>query len=201
VNLDWTPPTFETERLILRPVTDDDALGAFLYASNPNMTRLTLFETHQTIDDSRWFVNDYRHSRYVNKEPDPIAIVIKSDPAPIMVGALGAHWVSQPNGTMEFGYSIAEPYWGRGFVAEAARAVIQFVFTEYAVERLQARVFVGNDASDRVLEKLGFTREGVLRSLVLRRGRWWDIAMWSLLRSEWEERNVTPRAARVDRQG
>lgn len=199
MNLDWTPPILETERLILRPVTDDDALGAFLYASNPNMTKFTLFETHQTIEDSRWFVNDYRRSRYASQEPDPFAIVLKRDPVQMMVGAVGAHWVSQPNGAMEIGYAIAEPYWGRGLVVEAARAVVRYVFTEYAVERLQARVFVGNDASDRVLEKLGFMREGVLRSLVLRRGQWWDIAMWSLLRSEWERVRATPQAARFDR--
>jgi ribosomal-protein-alanine N-acetyltransferase len=186
MSLDWTPPTLETERLILRPVTPDDGTAVFLYASNPNLTRFTLFETHQTIDDSRWFVTDYVRSRYANREPDPFGIVPKRDPVPMVVGALGAHWASQANGTMEMGYSIAEPYWGRGLVVEAARAVVRYVFTEYAVERLQARVIVGNDASERVLQKLGFTREGVLRSLVFRRGRWWDIAMYSLLRAEWE---------------
>jgi RimJ/RimL family protein N-acetyltransferase len=194
VSLAWTPPTIETERLVLRPVTPADATAVFLYASNPNLTRFTLFETHQTIDDSRWFVNDYVQSRYVSREPDPLGIVIKRDPLGMVVGAVGAHWVSQPNGTMEMGYSIAEPYWGRGLVAEAAGAVTRYVFTEYAVERLQARVIAGNDASERVVQKLGFTREGVLRSLVLRRGRWVDIIMYSLLRSEWESASL-PRPA------
>jgi len=190
VTLAWTPPTIETERLVLRPVTPGDATAVFLYASNPNLTRFTLFETHQTIDDSRWFVNDYVHSRYVNREPDPLAIVVKGDPLGAMVGAIGAHWASQPNGTMEMGYSIAEPYWGRGLVTEAAAAVTRQVFTEYAVERLQARVIAGNDASERVLQKLGFTREGVLRSLILRRGRCVDVIMYSLLRSEWESASL-----------
>ena len=186
MNADWNPPTLETERLVLRPVTEADAPAVFVYASNPVVTRHTQFETHQTIDDSRWFVNDYARSRYQAREPDPFAIVLKDDPLGMMIGALGAHWVSQPNGTMEFGYSIAEPYWGRGLVAEAARALIEYAFTEYAVERLQARVFAGNDASERVLQKLGFAREGVLRSLVLKRGQWRDIVMYSLLRAEWE---------------
>ena len=188
MSLDWTPPTLETDRLILRPVTAADAGAVFLYCSNPAVTRFTLFETHQTIDDARWFVTDYTRSRYASREPDPFAIVLQADPLKTMVGSLGAHWASQPNGTMELGFSLAEPYWGRGLVAEAARAVIGYVFAEYAVERLQARVFVGNDVSERVCQKLGFSREGVLRSLVLRRGRWWDIVMYSLLRAEWEER-------------
>jgi [ribosomal protein S5]-alanine N-acetyltransferase len=195
VSPDWTPPILTTERLILRPVTSEDANDVFLYCSNPNITRFTLFETHQTIDDSRWFVNAYRISRYVNREPDPLAIVLKSDPLGTMIGSLGAHWVSQPNGTMEMGYSIAEPYWGKGLISEACAALVRHVFLEYAVERLQAKVFVGNDASERVLAKLGFHREGVLRRFVLRRGQWWDIAMWSMLRGE---DRATPQAARFD---
>lgn len=190
MTLDWTPATLETERLILRPVTANDAAAVFMYASNPNITEFTLFETHQTIDDSRWFVNDYRQSRYVNREPDPLAIVLKSDPLGSMVGALGAHWVSQSNGTMEMGYSIAEPYWGKGLMTEACRALVRYVFAEFAVERLQARVFVGNDASERVMAKLGFSREGVLRRTILRRGRWWDVAMWSMVRAEGEARSM-----------
>jgi len=187
VSFDWTPPILETERLILRPITAADAPAVFLYASNPNLTRFTLFETHQTIDDSLWFTTDYVRSRYANREPDPFGIVLKGDPVPTVIGGLGAHWASQPNGTMEMGYSIAEPYWGRGLIPEAVRALVRYVFSEYAVERLQARVIVGNDASERVLQKLGFTREGVLRSFVLRRGRYWDLAMYSLLRGEWEK--------------
>ena len=189
MTLDWTPATLETERLILRPVTSNDAVASFMYASNPNITQFTLFETHQSIDDSRWFVDDYRRSRYVNREPDPLAIVLKNDPLRTMIGALGAHWVSQPNGTMEMGYSIAEPYWGKGLVTEACTALVRYVFTEFAAERLQARVFVGNDASERVMAKLGFTREGVLRRAILRRGQWWDVAVWSMLRGEWEKRD------------
>ena len=190
MSLDWRPPVLETDRLILRPIVPADAPAVFLYCSNPNVTRFTLFETHQTIDDSRWFVEEYVRSRYASREPDPFGIVLRGDPVPTVIGAVGAHWASQPNGTMELGYAIAEPYWGRGLVAEAAGAVVRYVFAEYAVERLQARVIVGNDPSERVLQKLGFTREGVLRSAELRRGRYWDLAMYSLLRGEWESRQA-----------
>ena len=183
--MDWTPPILETERLILRPVTPDDAQDVFDYASNPNVTRFTIFETHRSIDDSRWFVTDNVRSHYANQEPDPLGICLKADPDR-MIGAIGIHWASRPNGTMELGYAIGEPYWGRGIVVEAAIALIRFAFTEYAVERLQARVIVGNDASERVLAKLGFKREGALRSSLFRRGAWHDLIMHSLLRREWE---------------
>ena len=114
MSLDWLPPTLETDRLILRPVVPDDTTAVFMYASNPNVTRFTLFETHQTVEDSRWFVIDYVRSRYSCKEPDPFAIVIKDDPVGLMVGALGAHWVSKPNGTMELATASATPGGGSG---------------------------------------------------------------------------------------
>lgn len=189
MNIDWTPPTLETDRLILRPVTEADAPAIFAYASNPAVTRFTLFETHQSIDDSRWFITEYARSHYAGQEPEPYAIVLKADPQRTMIGSLGAHWVSQANATMEFGYALAEPYWGQGLMVEAATALMGFVFAEYAVERLQARVVVGNDASERVLQKLGFTKEGVLRRSLLRRAQWWDLAIHSLLRSEWDCRS------------
>src|SRR5262249_33777835 len=125
------------------------------------------------------------------KEPDPFAITFNDEPNR-MIGALGVHWASQPNGTMEMGYAIGEPYWGRGLVVEAAAEVMRFVFTEYAVERLQARGFVGNDSSERVLQKLGSTGEGVLRSLISRRGAWHDLVIYSLLREEWEGGATSP---------
>jgi [ribosomal protein S5]-alanine N-acetyltransferase len=107
---DWTPPTLETERLILRPIVPDDAQAVFQYASNPAVTRFTLFETHRTIDDSRLFTEEYTRTRYANREPDPFGIVLKDNQRQTVVGALGAYWASQPNLTMEFGYSIAEPF-------------------------------------------------------------------------------------------
>lgn len=188
----WFPPTLETPRLILRPLQQDDDTAVFLYASNPNLTRYTLFETHRTIDESRWFVNEYAQSRYAAKEPEPLGILIKDDPLGMIVGSVGAFWVSQPHGVMEMGYTLSEPHWGRGYIVEAAQALMRFVFDDYAIQRLQARVIVGNAASERVVQKLGFTREGVLRSFILRRGSWWDLAIWSLLRGEFD-RMVVPR--------
>jgi ribosomal-protein-alanine N-acetyltransferase len=185
VNPAWTPPTLETARLILRPVTPADVGAMFLYASNPAVTRFTLFETHRTIDDSRWFVHEYARDRYSVAEPDPFGIVLKGDPTGTVIGSVGAHWAGRANLVMEFGYTLAEPYWGRGLATEAAEAVVRHVFAEYPVERLQAQVIVGNAASERVLGKLGFAREGVLRSALVRRGRSWDVAMYSMLREEY----------------
>jgi ribosomal-protein-alanine N-acetyltransferase len=185
LNLDWKPRTLETERLILRPLDENDAGDVFLYACNPNLTRHTLFSNHETLDDTLFFLRDYRLSRYANGEPDPLGIVLRTDPTHSVIGAIGCHWISRPDAVMEMGYALAEPYWGRGLIAEAGRAMIDYVFQTFAVERLQARVFDGNAASGRVAEKMGMKLEGTLRSYLLVKGKRRDVDMYSILRSDW----------------
>lgn len=182
----WTPPTLETDRLLLRAVTDADADAVFAACSNPNLTRFTLFETHQSPDDTLGFVRHYARQSYAEGVPDPFAIVLKDDPAGRMVGAAGAHWASRAHFVMELGYWIAESHWGRGFTAEAGRAVVGYVFDQFPpVRRVQARAFVGNPASARVLDKIGFRFEGTHRAAVFRRGKFEDVVMFAVLRDEW----------------
>ncbi len=86
---------------------------------------------------------------------------------------------------MELGYWLAEPFWGKGYVVEGCRALLTHVFAEYKPVRVQARVIEGNEASARVLAKLGFHEEGTLRKFLFRRGRQEDVRMFSVLREEW----------------
>lgn len=185
LNLDWKPRTLETARLILRPLDENDAGDVFLYACNPNLTRHTLFDTHETLEDTLFFLRDYRLSRYANGEPDPLGIVLRNDLTHTVIGAVGCHWISRPDGVMEIGYALAEPYWGRGLIAEAGRAMIDYVFQSFSLERLQARVFDGNTASGRVAGKMGMKHEGTLRSCLMVKGKRRDVEMYSILRSDW----------------
>jgi ribosomal-protein-alanine N-acetyltransferase len=179
----WRPPPLTTERLVLRAFTDDDAQPLFEHARNPNVTRFTLWEAHRTVADTMIFLRDYAVLRYLEGMAEPYAVTIKPDPRP--VGSCGCFWAAKPHQTMELGYWIAEPFWGKGYIVEACRAVLTFVFTEYGPERVQARVIDGNEASVRVLAKLGFRAEGTLRRSLLRRGKFEDVQMFSLLRDEW----------------
>ncbi len=182
---EWRPPILNTPRLTLRAFEEFDAESLFPHASNPNVTRFTLWDHHKSVADTVAFVRDYARLRYREGTPEPYAITLVPDPQPI--GACGCFWASQPNRTMELGYWIAEPYWGKGIAVEAARAVIGYAFREHEPERMQARVIVGNLPSCRVLEKLGFRYEGTLRSILLRRGQFEDVLLYSVLRSEWND--------------
>jgi ribosomal-protein-alanine N-acetyltransferase len=179
----WRPPVLETTRLRLRPFDAADAPTLFAIASNPNVTRFTLWEAHRTLDDTRIFLNEYARSRYLEGVPDPCAIELK--PGSELIGSVGCFWASQPNRCMELGYWLGEPFWGRGLATEAARALIGHVFFAYEAERVQAHYIEGNIASGRVLEKAGLLFEGIRRRALFHRGRFWDLHCYAALRGEW----------------
>src|SRR6476660_912624 len=134
--------TLQTPRLILRPLTDPDADAIFAACSNPRLTADTLFDTHRTVADTLAFLAAYARVKYAAGEPDPYGVAFKETPGEV-IGCVGARWESEPHRCMTLGYWVAEPYWGRGIVTEAAAALVRHVFDAFPVERVQSVVFVG----------------------------------------------------------
>ena len=88
--------------------------------------------------------------------------------------------------TGEIGYCLAAAYWGRGIMTEAVRQACRYVFAHTDLIRISAKVFASNPASCRVLEKAGFTLEGVLRQSVVKQERVMDAMLYAILRTEME---------------
>lgn len=84
--------------------------------------------------------------------------------------------------SVEMGYWLAEPFWGRGLTTRAVTAASDWAFEEYKVVRIFATVFVHNAASIRVLEKAGFEREGILRRSAIKNGEILDQVMYAKVR-------------------
>ncbi len=81
--------------------------------------------------------------------------------------------------TAEIGYWLGEPFWGRGFATVAVKAVTEYAFATFDLQRVQATVFEWNPASARVLERAGYTFEGRLRSSIVKSGRIGDALMYA----------------------
>jgi ribosomal-protein-alanine N-acetyltransferase len=82
------------------------------------------------------------------------------------------------------GYDLSRPYWRRGIMHEVLQAVIQFGFHTAHVERIQALVMPGNTASARLLEKLGFQDQGILKEYAFFKGRHQDLHNFILTRQK-----------------
>ncbi|MFZ9886911.1 MAG: GNAT family N-acetyltransferase [Myxococcota bacterium] len=181
-------PLLYTERFRLRPLEHSDAPAIFAYASDPEVSRYTAWEPHNHVEDAVAFVQSYAFPRYAQGLPDPLGIVHRGQQ--LVVGTVGCFRVTPDMRTMELAYALAQSLWGRGIIVETSAAVLDFVFAHFPTERVQARCKVENKASARVMEKLGMQREGVLRAALFHRERYWDMAVYSILRTEWLSRPI-----------
>jgi ribosomal-protein-alanine N-acetyltransferase len=111
--------------------------------------------------------------------------------------AVGLFQVRQLNASFEiaeWGFAMGSGFWGTGVFAESARAVIAFTFGTVGTQRLEARSCVQNGRGNGALQKLGATRECILRSSFLRNGLYHDQILWSIVASDWREwmQDATP---------
>lgn len=141
----------ELENLTLRPWQESDAECLYHFAKNPKIGPIAGWPPHASIEDSLNII------KTVFSKKETYAIVCDGIP----IGCVGLlfhpdtnHWWGE--GAAELGYWIAEPYWGRGFAADASDALIKRTFDELDVEVIYATYRVENNQSKRVLEKLGF---------------------------------------------
>ena len=181
----WRPPRIKTQRLILRPVNENDIEGIFSYASNPNVAEYTLWQPHQSIGDTREFFETYVLAKYSEKELEPLAISLKENVDQI-IGTVGCFWNSKQSKVMELAYALSEEFWSQGIVTEAAKGIMDYSFQELDVNRIFARFKSENIASGKVMEKLGMTYEGCHRGEIYNDDRFWDMKYYSILRSEWK---------------
>jgi ribosomal-protein-alanine N-acetyltransferase len=174
--------TLETDRLVLRRLEADDLEDLFEYASDPELARYTSWPAHESTDDTREFLNHVL-ALYKNGEVAPWGVVYKADGK--LVGTCGFLDWYLDSSRAEIGYALSNAYWGRGLMTEAVRRIIAFGFRKMELNRIQGRCEVENIGSSRVMEKAGMKLEGVLREHEYAKGRYLDMAMYSVLRREW----------------
>ena len=115
-------------------------------------------------------------------ENPTFAIVLDST----VIGGIGLR-IADAHQRAELGYALARVHWGKGLMPEAAGVVMDYSFVEHGLAKIYAMADLRNVRSYRVMEKLGMTREGVLRSHSMKRGELRDDVVYGMLREEWEE--------------
>lgn len=173
------PERIDTDRLALRPFHLADVDDVLEYASDPEWARFMRTPPYGRTDAER-----------------------------AVAAQLTLPWMTRPNwafdldGTViggltllldlenrsaEVGYSVGRAYWNRGFCTEALRAVLDVAYASHdELNRIHARTDPANAASQRVLEKVGMSREGVLRACRVVDGVAFDEVSFSILRAEWQ---------------
>lgn len=176
-------PVLETERLRLRRHGPGDEAAILAVFSDPEVTRFFGLETFTRPAQAaevlaRW------HTRWETRQGVRWAAELKESGEVVGSGGFNA-WDARHLFAV-LGYELARAQWGRGLATEMVRAMVAFGFGAVGLHRIEAHVVPGNAASERVLEKAGFRREGVMRG----RGQWGgafhDLGLFALVEEEWK---------------
>jgi len=175
-------PTLKTNRLILRGFRISDAPKIQKMAGIFEIADTTLNIPHPYPDGKaeEWIKSheaDYRKKTGIH-----FAITLESTAE--LIGAIGLMDIEQAHFRAEMGYWITKEFWNQGFATEAARAVVNYAFKDLNLERLFAQHFERNPASGKVLKKIGMKKEGILRSHIKKWGKYEDIVVYGILRSD-----------------
>ena len=178
-----------TERLLLRDFIADDWMAVHAYQSDERYLRYYAWD-HRTEADARDFV----HVLLAMQQANPrikYQLGIEHRASGLLIGNCGIRKAAHDAVEAELGYELAPNAWGNGYATEAARSMISFAFMELSLHRISAYCVAENQASARVLERLGMQLEGRTREKAYYKGRWWDELHYGLLVSEWAETGWT----------
>ncbi len=165
----------------VRSFSPDDADSIAKYADNYYVwiNLRDLFPHPYSLQDAKNWLKVVRQ-----QDPEQTWAIASSEE---VIGGIGVHPQQDVNRqSAELGYWLGEPFWGKGIATAAVKAIVGHAFTHSDFNRIFAGVFAYNAASARVLEKAGFTREGVMRQAVVKNGKTVDQFLYSILRIEWK---------------
>ena len=175
----------------LSPIREGDQ-SAYLehFADKDTVDRLLLIPFPYTAEDAESWVRARVDATRTQSLESHFAVRRPDD---LLVGGVGL-MLNSPRAAhrAEIGYWLAQDYRNRGLIAIAVEAVAQYGFERLNLTRIEAMAFVGNPASQRVLEKAGFTREGVLRGYHRKHGLPIDVSMYARLAPETPDASTTP---------
>lgn len=186
-------PLIQTPHFLLRQIVATDLTQIFRGMSDPRVTEYygisyeTLELTQAQLD---WFELIYETGTGIWWG------ICHRDEPQHLIGTCGINEWEQDDHCAEAGFWIFPEYWGKGVMLECLSAMLDYCFTKLSLHRMQSMVEPDNPASWKLIEKLGFQLEGILRECERKDDRYVDLRCYSLLAREWRSR-VQPQAAIV----
>ena len=178
-------PALQTARLRLRQIVLGDAEALFAILSDEETMAFYGHLPHRSIDDTRALIYEI-DTRYLKREGIRWGIARQGDDR--LIGSCGLQRFGAGHHHAETGYELDRGSWGRGLMAEAMAAILDYGFAELRLHRVEAVIDDANARSKALLLKLGFSAEGVLRERYHFLGRFEDEYYYGLLAQEWAAR-------------
>ena len=176
-------PQLETDRLILREMTLDDVEFYFRHFNNDRVVEGSCFSGPKSLEAAKEELELYCIKPFKENRGIRWGIVRKEDNE--LIGTCGYYdWIKTAH-RAEIGYDLNPAYWGQGIMTEALRAVLKHGFEKMGLNRIQVIIDSKNTRSLKLVHRLGFKKEGVLRQSSYFNGQFLDDVCFSLLKKEW----------------
>jgi len=177
-------PFLTGTKVYLRPLEREDAPRLVPWINDAEVTRtLEVFYRPMNLQTELEFIENI----YKSEHDVVLGIAVKQTDA--LIGATGLHRLDGKNRRASFGIFIGEKAeWGKGYGTEVTTLMTGYAFETLNLNRVWLHVYEYNERGIRAYEKVGFTREGVLRQDRYHEGRYWDTITMAILREEWEAR-------------
>jgi RimJ/RimL family protein N-acetyltransferase len=159
-----------------------DAETLVKYVRYRDIPRYTFIPSPYSLEDAVTFLKRSQKTR--KKGTDYVFGIVPHDAGHI-TGGIGVHSIRRIHSRVEIGYWMGKPFRNNGYMREAIELVLGFCFKQLKMNRVEAGTLLGNDASQALLESIGFVYEGTLRQHLKHRGRYKDCRMNAILRKEW----------------
>ena len=165
-----------TERLRLVKIVPEYAQGMYEYSSDADVTKYLTWSPHSSVKETERYINLLQR-RYKSGAFNDWGLVLKENGK--FIGTCGYTSFDWDKNRAELGYVLAKPCWGMGLAAEAAREVMRFGSETFGFEGYFAKCMQGNDASMRVMQKLGMSLEGIYKNGMFIKGEYKTIIVYS----------------------
>ena len=167
----------------LRPLRMEDAQSVAEFANNPKIAKnlLNTFPSPYGLEDARSYI---AHCMEAGEEKQLTRAIEVNNHAVGSIGIILGEDVYEKSAKL--GYWLGEPYWGLGIMTRAVRELSELAFSQYDIVRIQAEVFSDNKPSCRVLERAGYTFEGIKRCAVYKNGAIQDLHTYALVREKFQ---------------
>ena len=176
------PESIESARLSLRIVQRSDLPALLVVNGDPQVTRFLPYPTWSTLADGEaWF--ERMHGIQAGGAALQFVVIERQKGEP--VGTCLLFRYDEGSRRAELGYVLGRAYWGRGYMLEALHALLTHAFESMGLRRVEAEVNPANVPSTRLLERIGFVQEGVLRQRWVDAGQPYDVCAYGLLRHEY----------------
>jgi [ribosomal protein S5]-alanine N-acetyltransferase len=177
-------PILLTSRLILRELHDEDLDSFIDIFSRDEVTRYYGRDVVTSSEEANDLLQKMK-SGFLEKRG--IRWGIEARDTKQLIGTIGYHLWSPLHKRAEVGYELHPDYWNKGYATEAIKTALSYGFQEMDLNRISAIVYFENQASNRLLEKIGFQKEGIKREYMLQGNQFHDTYFYSLLKSDYHE--------------